>query len=136
MTTFGRDISCTDGLRTGRYASGLRLVAEACYRRLITPRGTLRGGEAEKNYGTDLTAYVGKGDPNLVVAQLPGVIRSELMNDERVESVTATVAKVDLGGGLWSLSVNVAVQTAEGPFELQLSVDSVTVALVGFKGAA
>ena len=43
MTDFGFDTSCTTALRTGRFSSGPRLVAEACFRRLSTLRGTLRG---------------------------------------------------------------------------------------------
>lgn len=126
---FGRDITCTDSLRTGRFSTGLRLVAEACYRRLITPRGTLRGGEDERNYGTDLTAYVGKGAPRKAAAALPGIIRSELLKDERVEAVDVDVLTVTEGPAT-TLPITVNVTTAAGPFELQLLASAVTVELL------
>ncbi|MTV47148.1 hypothetical protein GM528_12520, partial [Streptococcus pneumoniae] len=55
MTTyFGYDISCTRGMKSGRFVSGVELVAQAYYRRLTTTRGTLIGGEEEQNYGLNL----------------------------------------------------------------------------------
>ncbi len=71
MVDFGREISCTDSLKTGRFSTGARLVAEAAYRRLTTPRGTLRGGEEEANYGIDLTEMCGATNVKLLQASLP-----------------------------------------------------------------
>lgn len=128
-TEFGRDTSCTDTLRTGRYATGLRLVAEAAYRRLTTPRGMLRGGEDERNYGLDLMSIVGRGNPTLVAAELPGRIRAELLKDERIDAVEVDVAVVTSGPAT-SFTVSIDVTTAEGPFALQLSVSDVSVTLL------
>jgi hypothetical protein len=58
-TNYGRELSCTRTLKTGRYVSGVTVVAEAIYRRLTTPRGMLLGGESEGNYGLDLMSLVG-----------------------------------------------------------------------------
>jgi hypothetical protein len=127
---FGKDVSCTDSLRSGRYATGVRLVAEACYRRLITPRGTLRGGEDEASYGLDLTTLVGKSNPRAVEVSLPGKIRSELTKDERVESVDVEVLTV-VDGPSTTFVITISVTTAEGPFTLQVSVDDVTTELLG-----
>jgi hypothetical protein len=131
MTTyFGRDISCTNTLKTGRYSFGVMLVAEACYRRLTTPRGTLRGGENELNYGLDLTSLVGSATTRAAAAALPGQIENELRKDERVESASASVVATTVGPvTTWTISVDVL--TAEGPFTLQIESDGVTAALLG-----
>lgn len=133
MTTsvdFGRDTSCTTELRTGRFATGARLVAESDFRRLTTPRGMLRGGEEEANFGLDLTELVGsvatKGD----AAALPGRIQSELMKDERHESVAVTILETVEGPAVfWDIRVEAV--TAAGPFTLTLKASAVTVELLG-----
>ena len=130
MVDFGRDVSCLDSLRTGRFVAGARLVGEACYRRLTTPRGMLRGGEAEQNYGLDLTELCGSTNPKAAAASLPGRIRSELSKDERVESVDVSVLSTTEGPAT-SFAITIAVQTAAGPFELQMLASAVTVELLG-----
>lgn len=134
-TSFGRDISCTDSLKTGRYATGLRLVAEACYRRLTTPRGSLRGGEDEQNYGFDLKQFVGTTNAKAVAASLPGRIKNELTKDERVETVEVDVLVSSDGIGS-TFTITIEVGTADGPFELQIAITDVTVALLGISEAA
>ena len=129
-TNFGRDISCTDSLRTGRFVSGVRLVAEAAYRRLITPRGTLRGGEEEENYGFDLSSLIGSVVTASDAAALEGRIANELLKDERISTVTAVVTMTKRGPSTF-FDVDVSATTAEGPFTLQLSVTDVTVELLG-----
>ncbi|HXG69984.1 MAG TPA: hypothetical protein VNJ04_05145 [Gemmatimonadaceae bacterium] len=130
MVDYGRDMSCTTSLKTGRFVSGVRLVAEACYRRLTTPRGTLRGGEDESNYGLDLTAIIGRTDARSVEASLPGRIRSELEKDERIESVAVDML-VTTDAGRTTFGITVQCVTGEGPFELQLLASDVTVELLG-----
>jgi len=130
-TDYGREMSCTDSLRTGRFVTGTRLVAEACYRRLITPRGMLAGGEEEQNYGLDLTAIVGSANPTSIAASLPGRIRTELSKDERIATVSAAVLPV-VSGPETTLQITIAcVTTAEGPFTLKLLATAVTVELLG-----
>ena len=131
-SSFGKDISCLDSLKSGRYATGVRLVAEACYRRLITPRGALRGGEEEGNYGLDLTTLVGKSNPRAVEVALPGRIRSELTKDERVESVDVEVVTVT-DGPETTFTITISVLTAEGPFTLQVAASEATVQLLGIE---
>ena len=130
-TNFGRDLSCMTGLRTGRFATGARLVGEAAFRRLTTPRGALRGGEEEQNYGLDLTELIGSTSPKATAASLPGRIRAELLKDERIEEVSAEVTDVSDGVST-RFDIVIEALTSEGPFELQLLVDGVTVELLGF----
>jgi len=132
MSNFGRDTSCTTSLRTGVLVSGRRLVAEACYRRLITPRGMLRGGEDEANYGLDLSDLIGSVATKAAAAALPGQIQAELSKDERIESVTATVTST-VDGPSTSWVVSIEGTTAEGPFSLVIGVSEVTVDLLGIQ---
>lgn len=130
--SFGKDTSCTTSLRTGRYASGVQLVAEACFRRLITPRGTLRGGEEEANYGLDLTSYVGSTNPKSLEVKLASLIAAELKKDERVDEVVAEVTATTVGG-VTTLTIEINVETGEGPFTLNVAVDSVSTELLGIE---
>lgn len=132
-TDFGRDISCTTGLRSGRFASGIMLVAEAAYRRLTTPRGMLRGGEAEENYGIDLTALIGRLSTKAVIASLPDRIRAELTKDERILTVETTIVETTAGEGLRSFEITIDAVTMEGPFSLQVVASDVTTELLGIE---
>ena len=132
---FGRDISATDTFSTGRFSTGIRLVAEACYRRLITPRGSLRGGEDEANYGLDLRELIGVTNLKTTAAALPGRIRAELEKDERIDSVTVDVLTEVDASGLASFTITVEAITGEGPFVLTLLASAVTVTLLGIDAA-
>lgn len=129
MTDFGRDIACTDSLRTGRYATGLRVVAEALYRRLITRRGELLD---DPDYGLPLSDYLGSVVTAADIARAPGLIRQELLKDPRVSTVDVEFTDVLGAGNERSWTVQIEAYTDAGPFELTLSVGAVTTALVGF----
>lgn len=128
---YGRDVSCTDSMKTGRFATGVRLVAEAAYRRLITPRGMLRGGEEEANYGLDLTELCGTTNPTATAASLGGRIRAELLKDERIESVDVDVLTTTTAASEVSFTITIAAVTGAGPFTLQVLASTVTVELLG-----
>lgn len=124
---FGRDTSCTTELRSGRYATGVRLVAEAAFRRLTTPRGTLRGGEDEAGYGIDLLGMVGTVSTKKDAAALPGRIEAELRKDERIESVVVTVLETTVAS-LSSFQIDIEAVTEGGPFTLQIGIDNLELA--------
>lgn len=134
-TEFGKDVSCTDSLRAGRYVSGVRLVAESYYRRLTTPRGTLRGGEDEAHFGLDLTEYIGRTNAKADRAALPGLIANELGKDERTLSVDVDIVET-IAGGLVTWQVTIRAETTVGPFTLQIGVSSVSASLLGITEAA
>jgi phage baseplate assembly protein W len=129
-TNYGREMSCTDSLKTGRYVTGLRIVAEAAYRRLTTPRGMLQGGEDEADYGIDLTDLIGASNPKSVAASLPGRIQNELLKDERIETVEVDIVET-VEGPATALTITIECASAEGVFTLQVAVDDVTVSLLG-----
>jgi len=123
MTDYGRDVLCTDSLKTGRYASGIALVAWRCVHRLTTAKGQLRGGRRERDFGIDLQALCGAIVTDAQRAALPGQIRNELLKDEQVKSAEATVS--ESGGATdrtWTIAVS--AKAAAGPFSFVMAVDS------------
>lgn len=132
---YGQDIYCLDSLRTGRYARGAQLVAQAMYRRLTTSRGTLRGGEEEDQYGLDLSEYLGAVGVDAAIASLPTRVRAELLKDDRVLTIAVTVAHAEARDKLDTIAVRVSGVLADesGVFDLTLSVNDVDTALLGLE---
>lgn len=129
-TNFGRDTSCTTGVKPGRYVSGVRLVGEALYRRFTTQEGTLLGGPEEEVYGLDLTDMIGDTPANIKAAW-PARIQNEALRDPRVRTAKATITVTTDTAGLVTASILLECDTEEGPFDLQLTVDEVSVTLLG-----
>ncbi len=130
VVDFGRDTWCLDELKTGRWVTGPMLVAQAFYRRLRTPRGVLRGGEAEENYGLNLPGLIGASNPKTLAATLPGKILAEGKKDERIDSVEVTLVSTTVGPAT-TFDITIVGQTALGPFTLVVRASAVTVALLG-----
>ena len=133
MTDFGRDTLCVSSLRTGRYASGVRLVAQRLYHALTTPRGTIRGDEHHANWGDDLTDCVGLPGGAVAEAAIRAKINRAASQDETIRSVAVAITSEQAGDGSWSHAVTVDAETAEGPFQLVVpDIADVTVATLGF----
>jgi hypothetical protein len=126
MTDFGRDVLCLDSLLSGRYASGLRLLGQRCYHRLITPRGTLRGGPDEGNFGLDLASMVGGASTAAQRAALPSQIENELRKDPEVEACSVTIEWFEASDHTVTAEVTASVTAAAGPFELVMAVSAVS----------
>lgn len=126
----GRDTYCVDSLVPGRMATGKQLYAQRCYHRLITPTGTLRGGEEEADFGMDLAGYVGSTDNAAIGSALPVRVENELMKDPVTVSAKCTATRVESGGEVsWDLSV--ALESTLGDVRLIMNVSAVTVQLLG-----
>lgn len=124
---YGRELSCTDALNSARYVTGVRVVAEAIYRRLITRRGELIGAP---DYGLLLEDYLGSTTSAAEVARLPGLIKQECMKDSRVESVDVIIEETTEGAEReWTITID--CYTGAGPFSLKLAVSEVTTELLG-----
>lgn len=133
--SFGRDTYCVDHLQPGMYARGVKLVAQRCYRRLITPAGSLRGGEEEADFGLDLAGFIGSTEDRDLPSMLPVKVRNELMKDPTVDSVTV-VAERSSAAGKVSYALTISVQSGEGDFDLLVSVDEIDVEMLGVREAA
>jgi hypothetical protein len=128
-TGFGADTFCDhNGLRPGRLARGNQLLAQALLRRIRTPRGVLRGGEEESNYGLDVVGYVGSVGPQLAARALPAVIRTEWLKDDRVADVAITGTVTENQDGTSDVFLACVVQPSDSTdtFPLSLRVSDVT----------
>lgn len=132
-TGFGTDSHCYDAIRTGRLVSGLELLAQAIYRRLTTPRGTLDDGDEGLVYGLDLFDFVGTLGTDEAVAAIPDVIAAEVLKDDRIERVEVSASVERSSDGLVTVIVDIDAFPADQsqPFTLTLAVSDVTVELIG-----
>jgi hypothetical protein len=130
LVSAGLDTYCLDALISGRLVSGVQLVAQRCYHRLITPTGTLRGGEEEADFGIDLADYVGSTAPDVVDATLRVRVVNELRKDPAVDFVTCAAVRSESGGEVsWTLTIDIT--TTLGDVQLILAVSAVSVQLLG-----
>lgn len=133
--SYGADTYMRNGvLRTGRIATGVDLLAQACYNRLTTSRGELDDGDDGVVYGIDIADFVGRQTVPDAVAFLPAVIEAELSKDDRFASVTATATVAHGTDGLDAITCDVVVTPFEADtnvFTLTLAVSSVAVELLG-----
>ncbi len=130
---FGVEMYCLDRVRTGKYVSGRAALAQACYRRLTTPRGTLRGGDEEQAYGIDLPGFVGRTATSIATAALPGVVRAELLKDDRILDVAVEVATDAPTNGLVTYTIVIVVSAVDEAedFALTIAVTSTSAELLG-----
>ena len=127
MTDFGTDVSTFPDLDpTFAPISGFAVVAEACARRLATVRGGLF---YDKHYGFDLRTILNDTPTPAQLAVIAGQVSAECQKDERVLKADA---KLSLDRTSSTLTVQVRITTASGPFTLVLAVSAVTVSLVTF----
>jgi phage baseplate assembly protein W len=126
VTDFGTDISATAGLDPSfALVTGQRVVAEALYRRLTTPRGTLFYAP---NYGTDIREAILARLDEKRLASWRSRIEAECRKDERVMNVRAALSFDPQGE---RLTVAIEVETAEGPFRFAVAVSALSVELLG-----
>lgn len=128
-TAFGSCWSCiSDLVMPATMATGFQVVGEAVVRRWQTPRGGLIG---DPNYGLDLSDMVGADLTRVEIAALANAASSEAEKDERVLSCDVTLTFFN-----GTMTVIGRIQTAQGPFQLVVSVDQVSVTLLQVTGNA
>lgn len=132
LVSQGRDTYCIDALEPGRMARGVTLVAQRCYHRLITPRGALRGGQDEANFGMDLAGLVGSTETTDLAYRLPVAIRNEILKDPAVTDVEVNASRTAAGGSV-SWTIEVVISTTEEDVTLIVGVDDVSVKLLGVR---
>lgn len=133
LAGFGTDTWCLDSLSPGRFARGANLVAQAAYKRLITPRGTLSGGDEETAYGLDVASYVGAVGTAIAIRTLPGQVRAQLLQDDRLSEADVTAAIATAADGTVSITLAIVGTLADesGTFTLTLAVSDVDATVLG-----
>lgn len=125
MIGYGRCMSATTRLTTGRLVSGTRLLSEAVIRRLTTPRGSIWGDE---DYGFDIAGYVGAVGVGIAVAALPSILESEVLKDDRIESCAVIATRDD---DEITIKLRMRSASSSGDFALTLAVGDVGVSVLG-----
>jgi hypothetical protein len=133
--SYGTDVYMWDRLVPGRMATGVTLLAQAIYRRLTTPRGTLDDGDEGVVYGLDLAEHIGRQATPDAIANIGPALEAEILKDDRIASAAATAEAVTGTDGLTTTTVSIDVipydETAAAPFAMTLAVSDVTVSLLG-----
>lgn len=122
--TYGRDVFCLNVRRTGRYATGVQLIAQNVYHRLITQPRELQD---TPQWGLGLEDLIGELETN--ARGLEQRIVNEIGDDDRILEVDATVTRI-VDGPAVRYEISVECVTALGSFELVVGVDDVTVGLL------
>lgn len=104
--------------------SGLQCLAQSLARRLITPRGSLSWAP---NDGTDMREFLNKGNTSTNRFAAASAARDECLKDSRVERCDA-VAQFSAASS--QLSITLSIATADGPFQLVIGVDALTVQIL------
>ncbi|SRR5258707_822482 len=125
MTTdFGTDLSLQDDVSPEfNEVTGVDVLKDACVRRLSTPRGDLFYDAA---YGYDLTGMLSDSYTPSDIARMQTDIVRQLELDEMVDSASCTVSNVTLE----SMTVDILIRTALGPFSLTLEITNVSVSVL------
>lgn len=127
---FGSDLYCDDDLtpdmRELRSDDPL-IVAQAIYRRLITPRGALID---DPDYGVDVRSFLHKAMTPSEQRATAGQIRLEILKDDRVMDVDVQLANVQMR----SFDLEIRCSTEVGPFELVGSVSDAGFAVKILRG--
>lgn len=121
MADFGTDLSALPDL-SWTLKSGQVNLAEAIARRLITPPGGLF---YDPTYGLDLRQYIGEALTDEVRYEIETLVAAECEKDERILSAVATI--IEAPPQLRSIQIELALETADGPYRLILSISNVTV---------
>lgn len=122
---FGTDVSCTDDLDPYfTLVSGRLALAQACYRRLTTRRGSL---PFHPEYGLDLRSYLSQALTPAKIFEINSAIAAELRKDERITRAIVRTTSVEQAA---SFVCRIELVTAKGPFKFTIRADQVTVALL------
>jgi len=121
MADFGTDLSALPDL-SWTIKGGKNNLAEAIARRLITPLGGLF---YDPTYGLDLRQYIGETLTDEVRYEIETLMAAECEKDERILSAVATI--IEASPQLRSIQIELALETADEPYRLILSISDVTV---------
>ena len=124
---YGIDWSCWSDLDPyARTSSGVDVVKEAAFRRLISPPDSLLG---DPFYGFDVAGSLsGSGTAATMSGAIAGQIRTQLLRDERIELVVIKNQSFNATTG--ALEIAVECTTGIGPFEFVFSLSQAGIELI------
>ena len=116
---FGSDLSCRDDLTQNMVevpGDSIQAVAEANYRRITTPRGSLLD---DPDYGIDVREFLHQPATTQRQSEIAAIIRAELLKDDRNDEISVSLQSTNAGRD-WTIYID--GQTAEGPFSLTIAL--------------
>ncbi len=125
---YGLDLDwAADLSKTAGTVTGTKLLGQAVYRRLVTARGSALDCPDD---GLDIRELLSLPMTTAQLAAVPGLVRQEIVKDERIQDATIIVTKLADG-----FDLAIRLTPAEGPdFELTLGVSAAAVKLLGITG--
>lgn len=131
MTTdFGRDLHATTTLDTTRVVRGIQLYINGLLRRLRTRRATLY---FHPNYGS-FAEPIGESTEPEDIARLEAQYRATVEADPRTAPGSAVVTVTPSSSDASTrLDVRIECESDAGPIDLVLSVDKLTLAILGIR---
>lgn len=125
MSGYGADTWCDSSFQPGRRVTGIRLVAQALFRRITTPQMLLGIGKDETSYGDDITAIIGRDGAERSVLTLPGIVRAAFLKDDRVADVKVDAFITQGTDGLVDIEMVAHVRLADSgeTFDLTVTAD-------------
>lgn len=131
---YGQDIDWADDMSpTAELVSGVKLLSQAVYRRLITPKGSCLDSPDD---GLALEDFLHEGLTEAELAAIPGQVRQEILKDDRIIGVDIEATKT-LTDGLLGFELAITCTPSEGPdFDLTISVSAAAVKLLSANEAS
>lgn len=130
---YGVDTWCMGRLVTGRLARRGQIVIQAIYNRIITPPGTLRGGDEERAFGFGIENYIGAVGYEAALLSLPAALEAELSKEDRAKGYVVITSRVDNPDGTTAIDLQVAgvFVDEDADFTLTMRVSDTSVELLG-----
>lgn len=125
---FGRDLSCTNAMQRGRMVSGVRLIAEAIFRRITTPRGELL---YNPNYGDDVRELIQMDfdSENAARSFIQSRVEAQCDFEDRVTNVRVEVSFAQIDDERTAI-IDIYCDSEIGPFDLSVSATELDVSLL------
>jgi phage baseplate assembly protein W len=116
MPDYGLDVSCTTDIDPSlRLVSGSELMREVIVRRLTCRKGSLL---SDPLYGIDVRDFLNSKIDTNALTRIQSLVTGELLNDERVQSVTTLASYTTTSK---TLTLRVQGTGALGPFNLTIT---------------
>ena len=132
---YGRTIYCygPNGLQPGRALTGRAALAASLWRRFMTPRASLQGGDEELAFGYDVRRLLGTSTTGVAAQRIATILESEAAKDERIAAVAASVVSVRGADSTAVVTFSLVVTPADDTdtFALTLEVSTVDVQILG-----
>jgi hypothetical protein len=132
---WGTDLDWSDDLEPNALlCSGTKLLGQAAFHAITTPRGACLDSP---DRGIDIRDFLHHGMTPEERAEVPGLIRQELVDDERINEVEVSFTEsFDGSGGIqWEFRILITPNTA-GPFELVCAIEDAVPQILAIKPAA